>query len=116
MGSRNLFPIPLLRLRVSLRKSRNLEGILPDLIIIVAEVMVGEHLEAGGGNHHQDDKQQKCVQNIGNLVMISNLLNAIDVEKLVILLVMVTLLGKILMKRKINKLQIKENHLNLLTI
>ena len=77
---------------------------------IIVEVVVGEHLEAGGVIII------KMTNNKNMFRMIDNMLNDIDVVNLVILRVIVALLGKILMRRKSNNLQKKENHLNMFTI
>ena len=77
MGRRNLFPLPQLRLCVLHRKSRNLEESLLDLTI-VTEVVVGDHLEAGGVIIIKET-DNKMIENKNIFRMINNLLSAIDV-------------------------------------
>ena len=114
MGRRNIFPLPQLRLYVLHRKSRNLEESLLDLII-VTEVVVGDHLEARGVIIIKET-DNKMIDNKNIFRMINNLLSAIGVVKWVIPLLIVALLGKGLVRRKINNLQTKGNHMNLPTI
>jgi hypothetical protein len=113
-GKKESFSTPQLRLCVLHRKNRNLEESLLDLTI-VTKVMVGDHLEAGGVIIIKETNN-KMIDNKNIFRMINNLLRAIDVVNWVIPLLIVTLLGKGLVRRKSNNLQTKENHLNLATI
>ena len=82
---------------------------------IVIEVMVGDHLEAGGVIIIKET-DNKMIDNKNIFRMINNLLSVIGVVNWVIPLLIVALLGIGLMRIKSNNLQTKENHLNLPTI
>jgi hypothetical protein len=115
LGRRNIFPLPQLRLYVLHRKRKNLEESLLDLTI-VTEVMVGDHLEAGGVIIIKETNN-KMIDNKNFFIIINNPLSVIGVANSFIPLeLIVALLGIELVRRKSNNLQTKENHLNLPTI
>jgi hypothetical protein len=87
------------------RKRRNLEESLLDLTI-VTEVVVGDHLEVGGVIIIKES-DNKMIDNKNIFRMINNLLSAIGVVNWGIPLLIVTLLGIGLVRRKRNNLQTK---------